>query len=328
MSHSLCCPTGARRFLVFSLLRAHSGSRTLPRLMLRACALLAVWATVFAAPADARRVRKNDLLRVVTPAERATVPAHPFVNVIVRFGQTTSGLAADPTSFRARVGRFDVTPQFEDIVADGAVVGKRAALEQPLIREGRAQNRLRLEIRSVAPKTKSGRPGRRLRDVDRVRFRAAAANDNPPVARISVGSDIVLPGIPVQFSADQSSDPDDDEITAHWTFSDGTESDDWSPSHVFNDSSSDVFVMLTVTDQELGSVETRTLLATPPICDACTPGKMRIVGGSALEFAAVAPGANKTLTFTVQNNDATPTSQLHARLATDSGAFTASPADF
>ena len=49
------------------------------------------------APVSAARAHRkpNQLLRVIEPAGRAVVSAHPFINVIVRFGTGTEG-SADP----------------------------------------------------------------------------------------------------------------------------------------------------------------------------------------------------------------------------------------
>ena len=41
--------------------------------------------------AEAARDRHNDLMHIVSPTARGTVPAHPFVNVIVTFGTAANG---------------------------------------------------------------------------------------------------------------------------------------------------------------------------------------------------------------------------------------------
>src|SRR5437867_10632935 len=169
--------------------------------------VLVLLAGLLPAPAGARRNRRNDLLRVTSPPVRRSASAHPFVNVIVFFDTR-----ADPQTFHARLGHTDITSRFVPITGADGTPGKQAAVEPHI----RAVNHLRLEVRSVPMPTRHGRM-RRLRDVDRVRFRAVLSPVQAPVARFS-GPDIVFPGIPVQFSRRGSADPDLDLLTFHWDF--------------------------------------------------------------------------------------------------------------
>src|SRR5437867_208358 len=155
--------------------------------MFRAPALVLLGVALVAAPtADAKRKKTNQLLRVIMPVARGTTHAHPFVNVIVRFGTTTDGLSADPSTFRARIAKTPL--HFDPIVEDGQTAGMRGTIEAGLLRIGpRRTNRLRLEVRTAASK---GHP-KGQRDVDRVRFRAVEADDEAPTARLLTGSDIV-----------------------------------------------------------------------------------------------------------------------------------------
>ena len=89
-------------------------------------------ALAIAAPVYAKRVDRDTLMQVVTPRHRAEAPAHPFVNVIVRFGTTSTKVPADPSTFNARIGNHDVTSQFEDEVVDGVVIGKRGQLDDQI----------------------------------------------------------------------------------------------------------------------------------------------------------------------------------------------------
>src|SRR3989304_2272283 len=105
--------------------------------MNRRPALLSLLCTALAAPvAAAGRGGANDLLRVIAPLPKASVPAHPFVNVVVGFGTTKNGTPADPETFRARLGRVDVTPLFRPVVERGVVVGMRAEAGPALPRVG------------------------------------------------------------------------------------------------------------------------------------------------------------------------------------------------
>src|SRR5213593_1402625 len=106
---------------------------------------LLAWAVLFPPGVDAAD-KNNDLLRVVTPAAGKTVGAHPFVNIIVGFGTTPNGAPADPSTFRARLGRVDITPLFHPMFDDrGNFSGLRAAAGPALIAVGRRPNRLRFE---------------------------------------------------------------------------------------------------------------------------------------------------------------------------------------
>ena len=290
--------------------------------MHRASILLMLCAVLTPSPAAARRkVRANprpaprksvkanpeQLLRVITPVAHHLASAHPFVNVIVRFG-ATAGIVADPNTFRVRLEGANVTALFAPIRENGAVVGMRAALGPSLLKPGHL-NRLRLEVRGQG----RGRAAH-LRDVDRLRFRAADLPDQPPVARALAGSDVILSGVPLQFDATQSHDPDLDVLTYHWDFGDGTTSADPRPVHTLASNVSDVTVRLTVNDGQLESAAQLTLLAVPALDAGRTPGLLKLEAPAALEFGAVAIGARATHPFTVRNGDPTPTSQLRVRL--------------
>ena len=287
--------------------------------------LLAVLASLPATPAGARRNRRNDLIRVTSPPIRGSASAHPFVNVIIFFDSR-----ADPQTFHARLGHTDITSRFVAITGADGTLGKQAAVEP----HGRAVNHLRLEVRSVPIPTKRGRT-KRLRDVDRVRFRAVPALDQAPVARLS-GPDIVFPGIPVQFTRRGSADPDLDLLTYHWDFGDGTASDEPDPTHVFPDTASDLTVRLTASDGQQTSSTDKTVFACPALDAGRTAGTLKVEAAGPLEFGAVAPGSSAALPVTVRNVSTDPASQLKVRLevgralpapAADASAFTVSAAE-
>jgi len=298
--------------------------------MLRLTALVLVLSAALLTPAaGARRNRRNDLIRVTSPPVRGSAPAHPFVNVIVFFDAR-----ADPQTFHARIGRNDVTSRFVPIASADGTPGKQGTIEPPLLHPGRAANHLRLEVRSFPIPTKGHRT-KRLRDVDRVRFRAVMAADQPPVPQLT-GPEIVFPGIPVQFSAGGSADPDLDQMTYHWDFGDNTTSADRDPRHVFPDTSTDLTVTLTVSDGQLTASRTKTLFTCPDLAPGRMPGTLRVDANGPLEFGSVAPGTSATRTFTVRNLSTDPTSELKGRLevgpvlpppAADSSAFTITPSE-
>jgi hypothetical protein len=256
---------------------------------------------------------------VVTPAARQSVPAHPWVNVIVRFGTAANGAVVDPSTFHARLGHKDVTELFDDFVENGVVVGKRAALRNGIVAAKKsARNVVRFKVRSLPFRGK-----KRLRDTDHVRFAAFTADNQPPNARANITSDVVLPDVLTQLDGSQSDDPEKDELKYHWDFGDGTPtSDEQSPAHRFPDLSGNLTVRLTVDDGQAQDEAQLQVFECPDICDGCTRGQISVDVPAPLEFNAVAAGTSATANFTVTNTDTTPTSQLHVRLG--SGAFPAS----
>ncbi len=282
-------------------------------------------------PASARTTRVNtkNLMHVVTPSSHGTASAHPFINVIVRFGTLDDGTPADSGTFKARIRAFDVTADFHPIVENGQTTGMRATLAEPLIRVGgNARNRIRFAIRSVATSIDKKSHPRTFREVDRLPFRATRAADNPPSCRIAGAPGVLLPNSATRFDGTQSQDPDFDEITYSWDFGDGTISTDPQPIHTYAATDADRMVRLTVSDgQQTMSCSVR--LLAPATCDAgTTPGSMKLTADDSLEFGSVAPGASPTKTFTVTNADQTPGSQLKARLGVDNTAFSIEPTDF
>src|SRR5262249_54741073 len=134
-------------------------------LMYRVLALLALLVAMPVGGASRGHHRSsNELLRVATPVAKQVATAHPFINCSAGFS-TASGVTVDASSFRARLSGVDVTDQFAPVVQDGAVVGMRATLGPPALRVGRGVNVLRLIIKGTDG-------GRRIKDIDRVRFRA------------------------------------------------------------------------------------------------------------------------------------------------------------
>jgi PKD repeat protein len=275
--------------------------------------VLVVCAALLPAPAHAGRGKANELLHIIVPAHRGLADAHPFVNAIARFG--TAAVTVDPATFRARLGGVNVTSLFEPIFEGGAIVGMRAALGPALLNvDTRRPNRLRLEVRGTAGK-------KRVRDVDRLRFRATSNPDRPPVARALTGSDVILDRIPLQLDGTKSDDPESDVLDYFWDFGDGSTSTDPRPVHVFSASEVDVTVRLTVSDGQLSSTDAVTMLAVPPLDPGRTAGVLKLDADGALEFGGVALGAQATRTFTVRNPDQTPTSQLRVRLGKNGDAF-------
>ena len=131
--------------------------------------------------ADAARQRGagEELLRVVSPTSRDVASAHPHVNVLVTFGTAKDGSPVDATTFRAKLNGLDVTRDFRPIFSGDVQTGLRAALPQASIRLANApRNRLRLSIQAERRRG----PGKRARDVDRIRFGAADIPNQPPVA--------------------------------------------------------------------------------------------------------------------------------------------------
>jgi hypothetical protein len=288
-----------------------------PRPPARLALLLALTGLLGVTRAHGKRRRTNGLLRVVTPVDRGTVPAHPFVNVIVRFGSVGSA-AADPTTFHARLDGRDVTGRFTPIVAAGATVGMRARLDRALLAPGRRANHLRLAVAARG----GGKP---LRDVDRVRFHVTEAPDRPPIPALVASGDVLLPGVPMTFDGSHSVDPDQDELTYTWDFGDGTTAAGPQVTHVYPAAAGAVVVRLAVSDGQRTATAEATLYATPALDPGRTPGLLRLDADQALELGAVAVGAAATRTFVVRNLDTAATSQLKVDLAASTSAFAVSP---
>jgi PKD repeat protein len=292
--------------------------------MFRGTVLLLVATATVALPTgiEARRVKKNGLVRVVAPVAKGTALAHPFVNVIVSFGHASNGTPADPGSFKAQLGRRNITRLFAPIEVNGTVVGMRAKVDQPMLRiSQRAANRLRFTVRGIGK-------GRRLRDIDRLRFRAVDGPNTPPEARAATSTEVLLPGVPVQFDATGSHDPDQDEITYHWDFGDGTTGEGPSPQHVYGETKDPTrTVTLTVDDGQATSTATLEMFVTCDIDPGRTPGVLHVEADAPLEMGAVPLGQSRTATLRVRNDSEDATSQLCLRLGTTSSAFTVTPDD-
>jgi hypothetical protein len=258
-------------------------------------------------------------VHIVSPSGHAPAAAHPFVNVIARFG-TDQG-TPDPSTFKAKLGAVNITPLFTPIVEGGQITGMRASISPALIVVGRQRaNQLRTEVR--------GRAGKhRVRDVDRLRFAAADVPDQAPQARALVNSDVLLPNVPLQFDATQSHDPEGDEITYQWDFGDGTTSSDPKPVHVYGAVNNDVTVTLTVSDGQADGDDYDTLVSVPKLKPGRTPGIIKLTASAPLEYGGVPPGTTLTRTFTIQNADQTPTSEVHAQLGTSDGQFSPDTTD-
>jgi PKD repeat protein len=291
--------------------------------MRRTLAFLLALTALAPVVAGATRGKTNLLLRVISPVARGTVPAHPFANVIVRFSTADAGVAANPATFRARLGHTDVTDRFRNIVENGAVVGMRGAVEPPALRVGRrVLNRLRLEVHSLP---RSGPGPRTLHDVDRIRFHAVDMANRPPVAGLVAPGDVFFPDISLRFDGTSSQDPDLDELTYAWDFGDGDTSTVPAPTHMFAGGSGDVTVTLRVNDGALTATDQETLVECPQPDAGRTSGLLRLDADAALEFGAVAPGASAARTVTVSNPDLTATSQVRTHLRIEGPGFTASP---
>jgi PKD repeat protein len=303
--------------------RCHPRIDPVPFVAMRFAAFLLLCTAALLHPgtADARG-KGNRLLRIVTPSQPTLVPAHPFVNVIVRFG-TDAGVP-DPSTFRAKLGSVNVTPLFDPFFENGVLVGMRASLGPALLIVSNGKHRansLRLEVRGKIGK-------HRVHDIDRFRFGAVDVPDGAPVARVLSSGEIILPGIPQQFDATQSHDPESDPLTYHWDFGDGTTSTEERPVHVFGPpSSEEVLVRLTVTDEQLQASDQISMVAVPPLQPGRTPGFLFASADSSLEFGGVPLGSTGTRTFTITNTDNAPTSELRVRLGTGAPGFTLSRDD-
>jgi hypothetical protein len=270
----------------------------------------------------AHRTPAENLLQVITPTSRGVAKAHPGVNVVVAFGAATDGTPADPSTFHARIRGKDVTAKFTPVLTGGVETGLRATLEPELIRLGpRPRNRLHLTVEGTRPSK-----GKRLRDVDNLRFGAADAPDGCPLAVATADTDVVVPGAPVTFDGSQSSDPEEDVLTYMWDFGDGTSASGVSAAHAFATSAAAVTVTLHVSDGQCDGTATLTLPTTPTIDPGKTLGTLAIESSGPLELGVVPLGTSVTHVLTVKNVDTTPTSQVKVRAAASAAPFGVTPA--
>jgi PKD repeat protein len=277
-----------------------------------------------------KKPRPMTLMTVVTPASRATVPAHPFVNVVLRLDPS-----AEPATFRAHLGRHDVTSLFGPATDNtGNQVGLRARLPRQDLRTGRRRsNRLRLQVQGKH----TGSKGHGPRQTMRIRFHVEDRPNQPPTAILDPGSKIIILGFPIEFDGAQSFDPEGDELTYAWDFGDGATSTDADPSHTYDSDDKPTTVRLSVSDgQDTGSAAA-TLNACPYPSGNFQPGVPRVSADVApLEFGGVAPGSAGALTFKVTNTGAdlvdptdptkTTPSLLAVCLAAEGSGFSLSPA--
>jgi PKD repeat protein len=284
-----------------------------------ALALLSLFVSPPHALARKSKLLKNSLLSVAEPHPGEPANAHPFVNVIVFFGRLADFTPADPSTFRAKMGRDNITGDFTPLLdADGRQIGVRAKIGPERVKIGRRpRNTLRLSIQAA----KTGEKGPRARDVDRVRFGAVLEPNRDCTAQVGADTTLIVPGIPVQFEGtDGTSDPDRDELTFMWDFGDGTTSTESDPIHTYTEQSGDVVATLTVSDGQATCTNQVTLEAVPALPPGTSAGAVFIESDAALEFASVAPGSSVTKTLTFKNTEGGMTA-VPMRLATSSPSF-------
>jgi len=289
------------------------------------CAFILVTVPVAGrARARSHRQPAPQLMLVVTPAGRATAPAHPDVNVIVRFTGPAGNTLADPSSFRAHLGPRDITADFKPMLEQGKQVGVRGIIPHDRLKIGRRRtNHLRLQVRSRA----AGAKKRPTRQTLRVRFHAVDAADQPPHATIVPESEVIFPNLATGFDGSRSFDPESDELTYHWDFGDGTTSDDIAPQHTYASADQPRVVTLTVSDGQKTGTDTLTMRACPQP-EGATAGMIQVTADGPLEFGGVALGAAGTRTMQVTNAATDPASRMTACLGLDGAGFSVSPDQF
>jgi len=270
-------------------------------------------ALVLLAPAHARKRRaSSQLMQVLSPAGRATVSAHPDVNMVIRF---TGGAA--PGSFRARLNGRDITQRFAPMVENGRSVGVRAVIPNDMLRVGRrSTNRLRALIKGADP----GK-GRAPRQIARIKFRAIDGPNKPPVASIIPDSEVLIPEVANGFDASTSFDPDLDELSYQWDLGDGITATGITASRTFPDADQPRTVTLTVSDgQDSSSAQITLRSCHQP--DGATPGAIQVEADGPLEFGSVAPGSTATRTFEIVNRVTDPSSHLRVCMGVEGRGFT------
>ena len=260
--------------------------------------------SLLASPAVTRaskttKLLKNSLMTVVEPHGGEPAHAHPFVNIIVTFGALSDGTPADPSTFKVRLGHDDLTKTFTPMVdAQGRLIGMRGKLEQHLVKLGhRPKNHVRLTVQSVR-RVGAGKGPRILRDIDRLRFGAIDAPDQPCTAQADSDTSVIVPGIPVHFTGSKAtSDPDRDELTYLWDFGDGSSSTDPDPTHLYAEAQGAVRATLTASDGQLSCTGDVVLEAVPPLPPGKTAGALFVDSTTTLEMGdepRAAPSATRT----------------------------------
>jgi hypothetical protein len=166
-----------------------------------------------------------------------------------------------------------------------------------------------------------------VRDVDRLRFGAADGPNQPPIAMLAAGGQTAKLDTPVGFDASASNDPDQDELTFEWTFSDGGTASGPIVSHAFTAADAGmVGATVTVSDGVTPVAATTQLPIELEVDSGRTEGVLSIEADAPLEFSAVDLGGSVTRSLTIHNVDTTATSQLKVQAFVDDPAFTVSPA--
>jgi PKD repeat protein len=286
---------------------------------MRPAALAAVCASLLLllGPADAkRRSHAPQLLQILAPAGRASAPAHPDINIVIRFTGDV-----DPKTFRARLAGRDITERFTPVLDNGNQIGVRASVPRDRIRIGRRRtNRLHVLIKA----NDDGRKGRTPRQIIHLRFRAVEAANQPPVANIVPESEVIFPNVALGFDAQHSFDPELDALTYLWDFGEGDTSTDIAPSHTYASADEPRTVTLTVNDGQASGTASVTLRSCPQP-DGVPLGLIRVGADGPLEFGSVAPGASGTRTFDVQNASDDSTSRLAVCIGFDGPGFSVTP---
>ena len=306
---------------------AHSRTTHSDRRIGRLVAAFVVLVPALAAARQPAKVDRDGLLQLQTPNSGQPAAAHPFVNVIVRFGTTSTNAPADPASFRVKLGSRTITTLFADDIQDGQLVGKRARLPADLLQLKSGKNVLKLRVRSIAQDDGTG-TRRSYRDGDRVKFRAAAKPNTAPVAAAAASATVIAVDTPITFAAAGSHDDDQDELTFQWNFGDGSTATGKQTSHRFDATDEPRTVTLSVSDGQATTTQTLTLRPPPPVCDPnVLPGILAVEGSESLELGAVPLGQTATRTFLVRNRDPGPSSQIKLRIDVAGAGFSADPTE-
>lgn len=287
-------------------------------------------AWVASATAAGRRPSTEGLVQVVAPPARGEAVAHPHVNVILRFGTTEDGVAADPSTFRVRLGGTDISQEFTDVVQNGLVVGKRARIDKERLRIGRGRtNRIRCSVfaKGSGPRAR----GRPVRDVDRIRFRVVEGPNAPPTPKLAEGPRTFRPGAPITLDGSKSFDPDGDPVTISWEFGDGATAEGEVVAHAY-EGFVDRLVRMIVRDGGVTpsgapseSVLETLLVAEPVLPEGMAPGTAFVDSETGLEFGVVPPGTVGERTITIQNLEETEGHLVLARIVSDNPAFVTEP---
>ena len=190
------------------------------------------------------------LMTLLSPQKNATVTADDAVVIELAIDRATSGAEIDPATFQATLKKTDLTPYFAfttDAADGGRIVGAVGTIPIDQFDLGSKRHLVKMSVESEPFLTTKGKQ-KVLKDRELARF-SIEINERP-TAEFSYTPDAPISGVPVDFDAGASNDPEGAALSYAWDFGDGNSSPAGSSataSHTYADPG-DYSVKLTVSD--------------------------------------------------------------------------------